>query len=272
MTTRAKVWPPNCGCQSDYTELGPFAEEAIGCGGDVSRTLAAVQGAMIHADNLHRYDVSDELRSRASRTTLTALDRIVELRERCPGYCIGDDVPLERRSVGTCRDYALMLVALLRAQGIAARVRCGFAAYFKANHWEDHWLVEYQDRLGNWHWADAQMDEVHRRDLGIEFDPADVPREKFLSSADIADAVLEGTLDASLCGHGRDTGLWFIHVNLARDALALQGWITSDWDRWREVPQHDRSEGMGRQRLQDLLRCLRGQGSSWQAQIAPYWL
>ena len=271
MTTRAKIWPPNCGCQSDYTDLGPFAEEAIGCGGDVSRTLAAVQGAMIHADNLHRYDVSDELRSRASRTTLTALDRMVELRERRPGYRIGDELPLERRSVGTCRDYALMLVALLRAQGIAARVRCGFAAYFKANHWEDHWLVEYQDRLGNWHWADAQMDEVHRRDLGVEFDPSDVPADQFCPSTDIAKDVLSGRIDPDLCGHGKDTGTWFVHVNLARDALALSGWILSDWDGWRGVPVPERDERVARPRLESLYNHLAHSGEMSGPSVTPYW-
>ena len=37
---------------------------------------------------------------------------------------------LERRLVGNCRDFSVLLAALLREQGTPARARCGFGRYF----------------------------------------------------------------------------------------------------------------------------------------------
>ncbi|HEX2979309.1 MAG TPA: transglutaminase-like domain-containing protein, partial [Anaerolineaceae bacterium] len=51
--------------------------------------------------------------------------------------------PLERRLVSNCRDFTVLMVTMLRAQGIPARSRCGFGRYFLPNHFEDHWVAEY---------------------------------------------------------------------------------------------------------------------------------
>jgi hypothetical protein len=40
--------------------------------------------------------------------------------------------PVERRLLGRCHHYTLLLVALLRAGGVPARARCGFAMYFNS--------------------------------------------------------------------------------------------------------------------------------------------
>jgi transglutaminase-like putative cysteine protease len=44
---------------------------------------------------------------------------------------------------GRCNSYALMLVSMLRANGVPARSRCGFGAYFNPPKFEDHWVCEY---------------------------------------------------------------------------------------------------------------------------------
>jgi hypothetical protein len=57
-----------------------------------------------------------------------------------------------RRVVGNCRDYALLLVSMLRHQGIPARVRSGVARYFYPEEervLEDHFICEY------WNGAEA---------------------------------------------------------------------------------------------------------------------
>lgn len=53
--------------------------------------------------------------------------------------------PVERRMFGFCYHFALLHCALLRATGTPARIRCGFASYFEAQRWIDHWVVEYWD-------------------------------------------------------------------------------------------------------------------------------
>jgi hypothetical protein len=64
--------------------------------------------------------------------------------------------PVERRMVGFCYHFALLHCALLRARGTPARVRCGFAGYFEARRWIDHWVVEYWDG-GSWRLIDPQV-------------------------------------------------------------------------------------------------------------------
>jgi Transglutaminase-like superfamily len=64
--------------------------------------------------------------------------------------------PAERRMVGFCYHFALLQCALLRATGTPARVRCGFAGYFEARRWIDHWVVEYWDGSG-WRLTDPQV-------------------------------------------------------------------------------------------------------------------
>ena len=64
--------------------------------------------------------------------------------------------PVERRMVGFCYHFALLHCALLRATGTPARIRCGFAGYFVAQRWIDHWVVEYRDGDG-WLLTDPQI-------------------------------------------------------------------------------------------------------------------
>ncbi|MFC7527243.1 transglutaminase domain-containing protein [Actinoplanes sp. GCM10030250] len=65
--------------------------------------------------------------------------------------------PAEQRIVGCCRDFTLLTVAALRAKGIPARSRVGFADYFEPGFHIDHVVTEYQD--GNrWILLDSQLD------------------------------------------------------------------------------------------------------------------
>jgi len=67
----------------------------------------------------------------------------------------------DKRLVGNCRDFSVMLTAILRHQGIPARARCGFARYFIPNHYEDHWVCEYWNAARKrWVLVDAQLDEL----------------------------------------------------------------------------------------------------------------
>ena len=82
----------------------------------------------------------------------------------------------EDRLFGVCRHYALMAAAILRADGVPARLRAGFATYFTRGWAEDHWVCEYHDGAA-WKLLDVELGETARRQLRIEFAPHDVPRE-----------------------------------------------------------------------------------------------
>ncbi|WP_269803231.1 transglutaminase domain-containing protein [Streptomyces sp. Go-475] len=49
--------------------------------------------------------------------------------------------PPEHRVVGTCRHFAILACAFLRARGIPARARCGFGTYCAEGRGLDHWIT-----------------------------------------------------------------------------------------------------------------------------------
>lgn len=206
---------------------------------DIGALNAVVQGIIIHTEWLGAYGVDPSDFASVSRDTLPVADRLALVLN-------GDAVPLTvprppaRRTIGTCRDYALVLCGLLRSKGVSARVRCGFANYFH-DGWEDHWVCEYWDRKSrSWHLNDAQLDDVLQNELGIAFDPTDVPRVSFLTAVQAWMACRAGQHDPDQFGHGETKGLWFVKVNVMRDHYAINNRETSGWDRWRDVPNSKR--------------------------------
>lgn len=201
-----------------------------------------VQGLLLHD---HYGDLEDSdfaRRNDIDRKTFPLSDRLSSLRGadgRAPRLA---RTPAAR-SVGTCRDFAVMLCGFLRDRGVAARVRCGFARYLSTSGgpaWEDHWITEYLPRAeGEWHRADAQLTPTLSKHLDISFPIHDVPSGWFLTGAEAWRAVRRGDVSATDFGHGRESrGLPFAAVNLARDALALRGELISNWDGWRAAGVH----------------------------------
>jgi hypothetical protein len=162
------------------TTPGPHGDYLDDLPRDIAALCQVVQGILVHVYWAEQYGLAKEdirrdevqLRSFADR-----LERIIEL----------DALPLTatrepgRREVGNCRDYSLLLTAILRHQGTPARARCGFGRYFLPDHYEDHWVCEYWN-VGQQRWVlvDAQLDALQREALHIAFDPLDVPREQFV--------------------------------------------------------------------------------------------
>ena len=98
------------------------------------------------------------------------LERIAELDPRP----LTEPRDPDKRLVGNCRDFTLLLVGLLRHQGVPARARCGFGRYFEPGHYEDHWVGEYWNAAqGRWVLTDAQMDAL-QSDVPVSYTHLDV--------------------------------------------------------------------------------------------------
>ena len=142
------------------------------------------------------------------------------------------DVPRtpDRRVVGTCRHFAVLSCALLRYRGIAARVRCGFAAYFQPGQGLDHWITEY------WHEQDKRWVRIDSEILGqsILAEPEDLRPGQFLTGGEAWQAFRSGHIDAARYGvYG--TGNWGpgeIRGNAIRDLAALNKVEMLPWDEW----------------------------------------
>ena len=217
---------------SDPARYSPLVDDLPS---EVGALIRVIQGLLIHADWLDDDSADNRRVSADARKTLPLaeqLDHILEIDPR-PLHAAR---PLGSRSVGTCRDFSLMLCSFLRSRGVPARLRCGFASCF-GDRREDHWVCEYRDRPARaWRLADAQLDEALREKLQIRFDPAEVPRESFMTAGEAWRECRAGRADPDRFGHGAVVGLWFVKVNVLRDHGALNGQETSVWDGWRDAP------------------------------------
>jgi hypothetical protein len=134
----------------------------------------------------------------------------------------------------------LLLVARLRAKGIAARGRRGFGTYFNPSYFEDHVVCEYWNASdGRWVLVDPQFDEVWRAKGKIDHDVLDVPRDRFLIAADAWAQCRAGKADPSRFGifKGDLRGLWFVAGNLVHDVACLNKMEMLQWDVWGAMPR-----------------------------------
>ena len=119
-----------------------------------------------------------------------------------------------------------------------ARARVGFGAYFEPGKFVDHWVVEHwSEAQGRWVLTDAQLDGLQRQALKVDFDPLDVPRDRFVIAGDAWTQCREGKGDASKFGIFDMWGLWFIAGNVMRDFAALNNVEMLPWDCWGADPQ-----------------------------------
>jgi hypothetical protein len=147
--------------------------------------------------------------------------------------------PAERQ-VGVCRHFTLMHVAMLRHQGVAARARCGFGAYFEKGKFVDHWVTEYwNEGHRRWMLVDPQLDARQRELFKIAFDPLDVPRDQFLVAGDAWALCRSGKADAKAFGILDMWGPCFIAGNVIRDFAALNKREMLPWDGWGAMTPND---------------------------------
>ena len=204
---------------------------------DVAELARVTQGLAVHEYMAPAYGftVPDDRRWESHvRPLERMLDRIVELEPRP----LAVERPIERRLIGVCRHFVALHVGMLRAKGIPARGRCGFGGYFNRGKFEDHWVTEYWNAAEQrWVLLDPQFDDVWIRELHIEHDVLDVPRDRFLVAGDAWARCRAGEDDPARFGIADMRGLWFIAGDIIRDIAALNGMEMLPWDLWGAMPR-----------------------------------
>jgi Transglutaminase-like superfamily len=216
------------------TSAGRFAPLLAELPDDVTELAALSQGLLIHEFLAARYGVELSEAERASVHTRPVAQLLEQVLAR-------DDRPLTTarepaaRLPGNCRHFAVLMTAMLRAQGRPARARCGFGGYFTDGQFEDHWVCEYWDPApSSWKLIDAQIDERQLGMFAIDFDVADVPRDRFLVAGQAWDRCRSGAADPAAFGLSflGEGGYPWIVGNLLRDAAALARIELLPWDIW----------------------------------------
>lgn len=199
---------------------------------DLPSLCRVVQGLMIHVFWAEQYGIQLSAERKAEvqlRWVNRQLAHIQELDAR-PFY---EPRPPEKRLVGNCRDFSVLLTTILRQQGVPARARCGFGRYFLPNHYEDHWVCEYWNSAQQrWILVDAQLDELQQRALKLPFDPLDVPRDQFIVGGQAWQLCRRGEADPDTFGIFEMKGLWFVRGDFVRDVAALNKVELLPWDSW----------------------------------------
>lgn len=213
----------------DYAVAGPLtalgtAPRAVGPDDPVA-VCWPVHALVIQPDQARKLGLPE---ARFSENQVRPAARLLEILAGLDPAPVELARPPERRVVGTCRHFAVLACALLRERGVPARVRCGFATYFRPGRGLDHWIVEYA-RDGRWVRLDPEL-------LGgsVVDTPQDLRPGMFLSGGEAWTAHREGRIDASTFGvYGTENwGPAEIRGNAVKDLAALNKVEMLPWDEW----------------------------------------
>jgi len=190
----------------------------------------AIQGIMLHMHWADRYGITlNRVRKEEANLRLIK-DRIAKILElsKTP---LSQKRLLTSKTVGTCRDFALLLTAVFRHRQIPARARVGFGTYFTKGRFEDHWICEYwKEDKGRWVMVDSQLDALQLKTLSIDFNPLDMPRTKFVTGGQAWQLCRSKQADPNHFGIFNIKGWDFVKGNLIRDFLALNKVEILPWD------------------------------------------
>lgn len=191
---------------SAFTDAGPFAGYFRSLPDDVPTLGRLICGQVIHRITLregnaganrnllygdmerypwHRMRCEDDI-------LLTAPAMVAELFRRdsrglVPGRRVEDKI------VVTCRYVSVLMSAVLKAKGVPARCRAGFAPYFREGASMDHWINQYYSRAEN-RWVTIDADGFYEEN-GMPLTQYDIPRDRFDWAAESYLAVRRGKED-----------------------------------------------------------------------------
>jgi len=216
------------------SDPGRYARLYDGLPGGIPSLCSVVQQTLLHmfwigeeTYGLTHRDLKDAGRELCVEFSLSTME------ERLASVVALDDRPLNEprdvhhRSVGCCRDYALMLCSILRHRQVPARARTGVALYFVAPQGrliEDHYIVEYwNDATQRWQRVDPQIDEIQRPAIEPDLDTADLARDVFLTGYELVEALREKRVPQNVGFPPVNAGSTYGRNKLFADFVGLTG-------------------------------------------------
>lgn len=245
--------------QGAFTDPGRHAGLFDALPDDIAGLVRVVQGLMVYdvvAEPLYGHKLTPAQAETIHLRRVEDMLGVLMGLEKAP---LGRPRAFQYRLAGRCHHYALLLTSMLRAKGIAARERGGFAAYFNAPKFEDHWVVEYWCEVERrWILADAQLDPVWMERVRLQGEPLDLAAGDFIVAAEAWRRCREDGADPDTFGISFVPlfGLWFILGSLMRDVAALNKVELLPWDFWGAMPRPNSPLGPDELALGDRLAAL----------------
>jgi len=215
------------------TDPGEYGHLFDGLPTEIPALVEVVQGLLIHIFWAERYGLQLPKERGEREVSLRDVAQKLKRSQELDASPLTVARPLEKKLVGNCRDFSVMLCAMLRHQGVPARARCGFGTYFLDDRYPyvDHWVCEYwKADEERWVMVDAQLDAFQREALGIAFDPLDMPPGQFVTGGQGWQMCRTGQASPDQFGIFEWYGLWFVRGDLIRDFLALNKVEILPWD------------------------------------------
>ena len=225
--------------QSQITDPGEYAYLFEDLPHSIQSLVKIVQGLVVPLPWEEAYGLDtprERHREIYLRTIPEMLRRILELN---PSSLVVKRPP-EKRKVSLCRDFAVFLVSMLRHQSVPARVRVGFAGYYRAEtprYW-DHRIAEYwNEGLNRWVLVDAMTEEPILERLRFKIDPLNVDgNSQFLLAGDVWKKCREGKANPQEFGDSPDDlGMAPIRYALLQDFDYLNKNELVGFDAWHEL-------------------------------------
>ena len=222
-----------------FREPGPHSTaktnkvELAGAPTDIADLAAWIQGRMLHEHWASRYgeELTPERRELSQRRSVDAV---------LDGLLAGGNLhrPAAGRAVGVCSHFSLLAVSALRANGRAARSRCGFGTYFAPTRrsttgwWRSGMVIaggwsifrSMTFSVQNWGWS-STLSTCRRVSSCWPPRPG--------NSAGVARTT------PNRFGIFDEGGFWFIASNMIRDLASLNKVEMLPWDDWGAMPSPD---------------------------------
>jgi hypothetical protein len=225
--------------QSPITDPGALGHLFADLPRTVPEMAGVVRGLCLAYGERHKYPIQNErLLETNSHYVRTILGKIVAL-DRRPLLEIR---PPDKRFMASCSDFVSLLCAMARFQGIPARKRVGFVAYFttaRPGFFRSHEIAEYwEPETGRWRRVDPSLDEIAISANSITFDPDDLPADRFIPAGRVWQACRKGQSDPDMFGNEESRGPGVVRANLILDLAAMNKRELLNWDRfgWMERP------------------------------------
>jgi hypothetical protein len=204
---------------------------------DVASIKILLQGLILHLWDGSFYNYQIPLK-RLFDIETRYVEKMLEKMIQLDSAELTKERPLDKRIVGSCRDYATLFCAILRYQGIPARTRVAFSAFYFKDYNHDEVILEYwNEAKKKWCLVDPRVTEPHikRQKLVIDFDLLDVPHDQ-LMVAGLAWQMIRANPERAneFCGGDRtkNKGMWYVRDRLIQDFAALNSVEMQLWDIW----------------------------------------